>query len=682
MKASWVFSAVVIVGLSIAGCGGDKTTGGTSAGESNGKSAINEEDLGPILRTAINMLGSLEQFDEKPAMDEVVQRLNSWVRPQELTVVWKPDPKIDTLPEALQTGAWLEHLPDQTFDRSLDGSFLKEAVWMRDISKSASGSSLDDDLVKAERLFDWTIRNIQLVVEPRVKQGEFNAAAELIARHLPPDILLYGRGTAQQRAWIFILLARQQGMDVVMLATPDPDDTKKLRPWLPALLHKGNLYLFDPALGLPIPGPGGKGIATLAEAVDDPSVLNRLDLDESHHYPVKSAEAKQVVALLEASPGYLARRMKILEGKLVGMEDMKLTTVPTKVAEQLKGIKYLSPDVRLWPLPFETLALRVADEDPNLVQNAAQAERRKLLLKYQAEEMAPFLLPGRRPPGVAPGVQQASLDRMMREGDSIVRRERVGIASKWDDAHPPAVIVTNVAPDSPAQAAGLEPGNRITKLNGKSFSSNEEFQKMLLSEPEARLKLIVESGDQVRHPEVLRLRSEFEAPREKPVTRVGKFYFPLWAGRLLQFAGKWDGDSGSKHYFIIARPGDDQMEEIVKELAENYVETEHKPPPIAEYQRAVLRRKQDATYWLGLISFEEKAWSPAEDYFRKLTLDVWANGPWTNGARYNLARTYEAAGRTADAIRAYEEDDSPQRHGNRLRAQWLKEKMKGGAGVR
>ena len=93
-----------------------------------------------------------------------------------------------------------------------------------------------------------------------------------------------------QRAWVFILLGRQQGLDIVMLAVPDPDRSNQPRPWLPALVRGDQLYLFDTSLGLPIPGPGGKGVATLAQAAEDESILNGLDLDESHHYPIKAAE--------------------------------------------------------------------------------------------------------------------------------------------------------------------------------------------------------------------------------------------------------------------------------------------------------------------------------------------------------------------------------------------------------
>jgi hypothetical protein len=51
-------------------------------------------------------------------------------------------------------------------------------------------------------------------------------------------------------------------------------------------------------------------------------------------------------------------------------------------------------------------------------------------------------------------------------------------------------------------------------------------------------------------------------------------------------------------------------------------------------------------------------------------------GPWKNGARYNLARCYEAMGRIEDARQLYLIDDSPQRHGCLLRARQLEARAK------
>jgi Flp pilus assembly protein TadD len=86
-------------------------------------------------------------------------------------------------------------------------------------------------------------------------------------------------------------------------------------------------------------------------------------------------------------------------------------------------------------------------------------------------------------------------------------------------------------------------------------------------------------------------------------------------------------------------------------------------------------RRDDAAFWLGLISFEQGDYRTAAQYFGPMTLQAYPDGPWTNAARYNLARVHEANDELPEAIKLYEQDKSPQRYGNRLRAQRLKSQL-------
>jgi tetratricopeptide (TPR) repeat protein len=102
----------------------------------------------------------------------------------------------------------------------------------------------------------------------------------------------------------------------------------------------------------------------------------------------------------------------------------------------------------------------------------------------------------------------------------------------------------------------------------------------------------------------------------------------------------------------------------------------------ATLQTAVLlRAKQDASYWLGLIAFQKGSYTSAIDYFAERTLAAMPdNGPWTTGAMYNLARCYEATGKAADAGKLYQAaPQSPGFYGNLLRAQWLRSLKKAGS---
>ena len=68
---------------------------------------------------------------------------------------------------------------------------------------------------------------------------------------------------------------------------------------------------------------------------------------------------------------------------------------------------------------------------------------------------------------------------------------------------------------------------------------------------------------------------------------------------------------------------------------------------------------------------EKQAYDVAINWLKVRTLDSDPEGPWKNGAHYNLARCYEALGRIDEARQLYLIDDSPQRHGSLLRARQL-----------
>ncbi len=81
--------------------------------------------------------------------------------------------------------------------------------------------------------------------------------------------------------------------------------------------------------------------------------------------------------------------------------------------------------------------------------------------------------------------------------------------------------------------------------------------------------------------------------------------------------------------------------------------------------------KADASYWLGLLSYDLGKYEVADDWFRTRTLEAFPNGFWTAGAQYNLARTVEKLGKNEEAIAILEAGESPQRHGNLLRARQM-----------
>ena len=108
-----------------------------------------------------------------------------------------------------------------------------------------------------------------------------------------------------------------------------------------------------------------------------------MDIPGDRIYPKKAADLSKVVALIEASPGYLEKRMKLLESNLVGRNRLVLSTSPSALAEKLRGMKPIS-EVKLWALPYETLALR--SNLPPSLERAAQLERAPFTIPAEPEQ--------------------------------------------------------------------------------------------------------------------------------------------------------------------------------------------------------------------------------------------------------------------------------------------------------
>ncbi len=473
-------------------------------------------------------------WPETEMLRQIVDRLNQWIRPQRPSADWKPAPMIASLPKPLADLPQVKNLGQMEFTR-FDGYALQEAAWLRDVSLWARGEKLDD-LERAKSLFDWTVRNIQIEPESPERIPLF-----------PWETLLFGRGTATERAWVFILLLRQLDIDAALLALDDkqglgtsvpsgpsepgkPNSPEKPtdnppRPWCVGVLIEGKVYLFDPLLGLPIPAPDGVARdetgqltirpATLAEVRSDNKLLERMNAGPSRVYGVQASDLGGVTALLEASPPYLARCMKMLESRLAGDRKMVLTTSPSAAARRWTEAAGLA-DVRLWQHPFQTL------------------------------------------------LRRSNLDRRQVQARLL------------------AMLQFHVIPAA-----------------------------------------------------------------------------PLSRGRILYLKGRLVGDDGAMQYYQAARPSNAEL----------------RASSIAQIEKLMLLRgKQDATYWCGLIAYQRGDYEAAVDYFMKRTLEAYPGGPWTGGGRYNLARAYEASGRTERAILMYGLDAfSPGYLGNLLRAKWLRE---------
>ena len=161
---------------------------------------------------------------------------------------------------------------------------------------------------------------------------------------------------------------------------------------------------------------------------------------------------------------------------------------------------------------------------------------------------------------------------------------------------------------------------------------------------------------------------------------------PLTQGRQLHLQGRFErqeeGKDGAKGLYMQARvptAAIKQMgtnEEVQKALGLVRGANEGDfvwQARLAGSHMLATQAKQHATYWLALSHYELGNYEAAATWLQARTIDADPDGLWTEGARYNLGRTYEALGQYDKARAIYSADESPQAHGNHLRAKLLKQ---------
>jgi hypothetical protein len=140
---------------------------------------------------------------------------------------------------------------------------------------------------------------------------------------------------------------------------------------------------------------------------------------------------------------------------------------------------------------------------------------------------------------------------------------------------------------------------------------------------------------------------------------AGRSIRPLYAARLREFRGDLDGPEGAKAAYLLARPSRSVIAEALGRV----------PPEQTETARRLYdQMKEDATYWLGILTLSEKEYETAADYLGRMTLDAAPDGRWADAARVNLAQAKLGLGDTAAAVALLRADASPQRFGSRILA--------------
>ncbi len=215
------------------------------------------------------------------------------------------------------------------------GFLLRDAVRSLKLGERDARAESDKGggrLGQVERGFDWVMRQVAL----REKPGELQ----------PPEFALRaGRGTGRERVLIFLALLRQMGLDGCTIVCPGAKAGEE-HYWLAGALvphaDRQDIYLFDPRLGVPLSGPGGKGIATLTQLRGGSEIL-----DAKARYDVTPEQAVKAEVSLVLPLSSLSARMRWLEEEVFAAHDrVALALRPAELLERFE--KAQGKPVKIW----------------------------------------------------------------------------------------------------------------------------------------------------------------------------------------------------------------------------------------------------------------------------------------------------------------------------------------------
>ncbi|MDX1962569.1 MAG: hypothetical protein SFX18_05405 [Pirellulales bacterium] len=384
------------------------------------------QDRQQVILSLVETVGNWHlALDTENQRKLVLDRLNEWASAstnQPKSINWEPSALAARLPINLRQLPSMADLGTARFTKP-DVDAMREATWLNSISRRIAEAPLsrqpaataDESSAPRERqvklataLFDWTIRQIALI-EPEWQAQNASPLARWRAQneipldrpqilYTPYETVLDGRGTALMRAAVFLGLARQAELDAVLIGLPDEQILGRVRPWLIGVLVSGDsspqadnaqtaastadatgaaagqttpgqasapldVILFDPLLGLPLTAANEKYI-TLAELQKDPALLQSWNIGD-FTYPAPTAEQlAQVVALIDAPPATLTRRMRQLQADFPERLRRILAVDTARLADATRqaGIER----VELWWQPLLVAAAR-QQRDPRLL---------------------------------------------------------------------------------------------------------------------------------------------------------------------------------------------------------------------------------------------------------------------------------------------------------------------------
>lgn len=382
---SWFALGLLLVSLT-AGCGGDpeddRTPHGPAVeppGVAPGDAAVNpltgsempssEADPATILHSVVQLIRTAYEHPGGANFDIAKDNLNYFFGGSSRSDFRMPDAAREYLIDRFgDSGSKRVADLEEPVFTARDGRHIEDCSLLHTVATRVAGDG--DDLTRVGRVFDWTVRQVELV-PPNALAPPGGTTGQAQAR--PYDVITRGMATEfgnwAERSWVFMVLCRQLNLDaaLVFYAPPVPEGSaEKPEPaaWVVAVLIDGLPYLYDVRIGLPIPGPGGRGVATLEQAATDPSILDGLVLGGRPYTVTQAglAAAGKLSLGLDSTLGLLSPRMRQLQLNLAGRDRMVLFRDPAEQdAAWAKALGDRFGRTELWLMPVRIEELLFTD---------------------------------------------------------------------------------------------------------------------------------------------------------------------------------------------------------------------------------------------------------------------------------------------------------------------------------
>lgn len=322
-----------------------------------------EEAESRTLRNLQNALADLQAdklgIDSSP--EQAIANLNEWAKgakrlAEKTGTVWEPTRPHDLLKS--QPKEWLEQVALVPFVER-DAVFLRDSLWVGQMAKLGAGDA-KSNLDVIVNLFEYVVRNVDLIPSDSrdIPLGPF-------------DVMMLGRGTVKDRAWLFAELLRQRSIDTVILTPRRAQrDTNEADLLLVGVLLEKDILLFDSQLGMPLPGDVAAPKSavprlpmTLRQAIGDSELLTTIASDSEGRFSWTAPMLAGSQVELICQTQQLSSRMRFLQQGLAGeqstivsdpLEDVGDEPGLWKRVAQHPAATWSEDDVAIWSFPETT----------------------------------------------------------------------------------------------------------------------------------------------------------------------------------------------------------------------------------------------------------------------------------------------------------------------------------------